>query len=129
MFEIGCSQALPSSPGLEIVISPIVFPPPVRVLRVDWLRQTLFNGDGSLRSIPHFGRIHQHIAKLHIHSKVRRSLLPGFISDHSVLLKVLNAIGTPDKGNCQEFSVEILTCSTNSSRSIELRAESAIMTL
>src|SRR5881628_990762 len=100
MFEIRCPQAFPSSPRLEIVVTAIVFPPRVRIMRVDGLWQTFFNGDGRLRSIPSLGRIHQHVAKLHIHSKVRRSFLPGFVSDHSVLLEGYNdAIRTPDKAS------------------------------
>src|SRR5213594_3858693 len=55
MFEIRRPQAFPGPPGLEIVISAIVLPPRVRILRVDRLRQTLFNGDGRLRSIPRLG--------------------------------------------------------------------------
>ena len=99
MFEIRCPQAFPGPPGLEIVVSAIVLPPRVRILRVDRLRQTLFNGDGRLRSIPSLGRINQHVAKLHIHTKVRRSFLLGF-SDHSVLLEGSNdAIRTPDKAS------------------------------
>src|SRR5207249_5319433 len=113
MFEIRCPQAFPGSPRLEIVVTAIVLPPRVRILRIGGLRQTLFNGDGRLRSIPSLGRIHQHVTKLHIHTKVRRSFLPGFISDHSILLEgSKDGIRTPDTKRVPEFSVEIPTCST-----------------
>src|SRR5437899_1653006 len=79
VFEIGRSETFPGSPGFEVVISAIGFPSWVRVLRIDWFRQTLFNGDSRLRSVAYLGRIHQDVTKLHIHTKNWRSFLLGFV--------------------------------------------------
>src|SRR5260370_3557516 len=87
VFEIRRSETLPGSPGFEVVIRAIGLPTRVWVLRVDGLRQTLLKSDGRLRAIPYLRRIHKDVTKLHIHTKIRRRFLSGFVSDHTTLLK------------------------------------------